>query len=163
MKFQVYKKEDGTEEVRLRPETAADCDSIEDCGKCFFEDNIASVCENEIDVNNPPAGSALEFKEILKELGVELVVPRRTDVKPHEMTRYPQGFQIENLFEQLQKQIQPKAELLKKQKLGVGSEVEIRGFTVKDGKVITDPETREIMERLGLIEKIERQFAEDDN
>ncbi|MCK4666929.1 hypothetical protein KAU33_09280 [Candidatus Dependentiae bacterium] len=152
MKFQVYKKEDGTEEVRLRPESAADCDSIDDCKKCFFEDSIESVCENEIGMNTPPVISNLEFSEVLRELGIELIPLKKMGIKPPEMTRYPQGFSIENMLEQLQNQ-----------KFGVGTQIQIREFIVKDGKVVTDPETREIMDHLGLIEKIEKQFEEDEN
>ena len=87
MQFKPYRKPDGTEELRLKPESAEDCDSIDDCSKCFFEETTESACEDLINIGKPLELSSSELDMVLRKLGVELFDPRKTT----EFTRHPQG------------------------------------------------------------------------
>lgn len=125
MKFQVYKKQDGTEELRLRPDSERDCDEIEACSQCFFEDECG--CEDEycpddfMEILHSP--QEITFEEVLRKFG------------------FPDSIMEGNC--------------------PIGN-ITVGLFKIENGKVVTDPETMKVMNRLGIIDKIEQSIREEE-
>lgn len=147
MQFKPYKKDDGTEELRLVPESRSECDNTE-CEKCFFERDHTMEDDNS-EVN--------EFLDSLTEDQIDKIyaktfgekrasafgpADKATVTEMMEMLRVPTK-NIDNAFKG-------------------GRAVEVRTFVIENGKVITDPETRKLMQMMGLIDKIEGSFRDND-
>lgn len=151
MQFKPYRKPDGSEEIRFKPETMEDCESIEDCKKCFFEDSNDS------------------FNDFLRELGAELFTPSSPTRKSSRHIREPHRessshiVSLEDLMENYHSHYNsPPGTLRGGKKIGVGSIMALP-FTVVNGKVVTDPETMELMKELGIIEELERMIREEED
>ena len=149
MQFKPYKKPDGTEELRLKPESPEDCDSIDDCSKCFFEDSNES------------------FDDFLRKLGAEpfdlsghnnsslkLVKKPNTRSLPHISIDDLPFISIKDLIKGIYNS--PPEAMTKVMSVP---------FTVVNGKVevIADPETKKLMEELGIVEKLERMIREEED
>ena len=150
MKFEVYKKPDGTEELRLKPESENDCDEIE-CSQCFFENNETGNCIDESDIEDHINELALRFFDPSIEFGITPKMMHRSR-KPTfeeilEKFGFP-GFMIEENANRSP---------------GRMTITDVRTFAIKDGKVMADPETLRLMNQLGIIEKIERSIREEED
>lgn len=149
MKFEVYKKPDGTEELRLKPESEKDCDEIDECSQCCFED--ADACEDESGIDDFINELALRFFDPSIEFGITPEMSHRsrepTFEEILEKFGFP-GFKIEENANQSSVHI---------------SITDVRTFAIKDGKVMADPETLKLMNKLGIIEKIERSIREEED
>lgn len=145
MKYQVYKRPDGKEEVRLKPESERDCHEIDECSQCLFEND--HMCDDESGVDE----FMDELTSRLFDPSLKLKKPPRRSQPSQELSlgevlrqfgisgNIPQGFPNMNI-----------------------TNVEMRPFVIENGKVITDPETRELMRKAGILEKIEESFEEED-
>ena len=149
MKYQVYKKPNGTEELRLKPESEKDCDEIDNCSQCYFENEDA--CEDESGID--------DFMEMLgfEPLDSSLVLSKEPGMshRPREPT-FEEMLEKSGLLKSL-------SEVSASRAPGHMTIMDVRTFAIKDGKVIADPETRRLMNQLGIIEKIERSIREEED
>lgn len=147
MQFKPYKKDDGTEELRLVPESKNECDNTE-CEKCFFKrDHNPEVEDSEINA----------FLDSLTEDQVNRLYSKTFGENRPGFLGPADKATVTEMMEMLGVPIQNIGEAFKD-----GQHVKVRTFAIKDGKVITDPETRKIMEHMGLIDKIEGSFRDND-
>jgi len=154
MQFKPYKKSDGTEELRFVPESRRECDET-DCEKCFFEqEHNPDIDTSEVD----------EFLDSLPENDIDILYSELFEKMNRKSGRInfpdrlsPNKFSFTEMLEMLGVPLKNIDDMF-----DVERHVEVRTFAIKDGKVITDPETREIMNQLGLIDKIERDFRDND-
>ena len=157
MKYQVYKRADGREELRLKPESERDCHEIEDCSKCFLEDDHA--CDDESCMNDCVDDSDIE--DHINKIASRMIDPSiEFGITPKMMQR-----QREPTFEEiLEKFGFPgfKIEGNANRAPVLVSITDVRTFKIEDGKVMTDPETRELMRKAGILDKIEKSFEEED-
>ena len=150
MKYQAYKRPDGKEELRLKPESERDCNEIE-CSQCFFENDQSGNCIDESDINDHINEIASRMIDPSIELRITPKMLHRSREPTLEDILEKFGFP-RSLSEGRVSQMQPQINI-----------TEVRTFIIKDGKVIADPETRELMNKLGLIEKIERSIREEED
>lgn len=150
MIFQEYKNFDGTYEMRLRPEDALDCDEIDECSKCVFENEPDIVCDSMFGSEGTlfPNSSGLIQKNphsfFAEDLfGIETISGREA-IKRFGIPTV----EIPKMFED--------------QEFEIHHQVETRSFTIKNGKVYTDPETKKIMKELGLIDMLENSYRDED-
>ncbi|MCK5012872.1 MAG: hypothetical protein KAS66_03550 [Candidatus Omnitrophica bacterium] len=150
MRFEVYRRPDGIEELRLRPETNEDCDEIEECSQCLFENDQTGNCIDE-------AGIEDHINEIVSRmidpsimLSKEPEMSHRSREPTFEEILEKFGFS-RSLLEGKVSQRQPQLNILN-----------VKTFMIKNGKVIADPETRELMRKAGILDKIEKSFEEED-
>ena len=150
MKYQVYKRPDGKEELRLRPETEQDCDEIEECSQCFFENDQGGNCIDESDIKDHINKIASRMIDPSIELRItpEMMHPSREPTFEDILERFDFP---RSLSEGMVSQRQPQLSIL-----------DVRTFIVKNGKVVADPETKELMRKAGILEKIEKSFEEED-
>jgi len=146
MIFQVYENPDGTEELRLRPENEQDCDDIDDCSECFFEDSNESFFGKTTDDDD----------DFISKFGAELLglssKMRRTPRRPHSS---------QELFDEVSRSLNlPKS--IEEEDDYPELHIIARSFSIENGKVNADPETLRLMNRLGIVEKIERTFREEE-
>ena len=126
MQFKPYKKDDGTEELRMVPESREECDDTE-CEKCFFErDNNPEVEDSEINA----------FLDSLTEDQVNKLYSKTFGEKRAGVFDTADKVTVTEMMKMLGVPIQNIGEAFKG-----GRAVEVRTFAIKDGKVITDPET----------------------
>ena len=148
MKFEVYKKPDGTEELRLKPESEYDCDEIE-CSQCYFEES--DECEDESDIDEYMNKLALRFFDPSIEFGITPKMMRRSREPTFEEILEKFGFPGFMIEENANRSP------------GRMTITDVRTFAIKDGKVMADPETLKLMNQLGIIEKIERSIREEED
>lgn len=164
MIFQEYKKFDGTYEMRLRPETALDCNEIRECSKCIFENEPDSVCDSMFDFGGSPFPNSSHLGEVLEGFGIELFDPSKS------VQKEPRSFFTENISgEEAIKRFGSPIDTLSKmfenqkfedQRFEVRHHPEARLFTIENGKVNTDPETKELMRQSGLLDMLEDSYKE---
>ena len=146
MKYQAYKRPDGKEELRLKPESERDCNEIEDCSHCFFDDD--HTCEDEAGVKNHIENIESRMFDPSVEFGITPEMMQRQQKPTFEEVLRQFG------FSGIIPQSMPNLNL---------TNVDVRLFAIENGKVITDPETRELMRQAGILEKIEKSFEEEDD
>lgn len=139
MQFVPFRKPDGTEELRFKPETPEDCDSIE-CSKCYFQNS------------EEPFKSYLED---MKELDGTIFNPSRSAKKAFDPSFPSFPTSLEDLMRRS----------TENRKVGVGSQMTLMAlpFKIVDGKIVTNPETKKIMEDLGIIEELEKMIREEED
>ena len=161
MIFQEYKKFDGTYEMRLRPENALECNEIDECSKCVFENEPDSVCDSMFDFEGSAFPNSMHLGEMLEQFGIELFDPSKS-VQKDPRSFFTKKISGKEAIKRFGAPIDALSKMFEDQGFEVNHHPEARLFTIENGKVNTDPETKELMRQSGLLDMLESSYKENE-